>query len=233
MHKTYLFPIIKRRSEAAVARERYLIGVDPEELKAAPPPPPEKPAGWWENLWYHYKWHIITGAFLVLLAVIGIQQLVTRDEPDYNVVLLTADPLTREAVEQLEEQLVSGGEDIDGDGKVEVLIENLALGIAYSNQKIANDNTLYAHFAAGDVLLFAMEPEYYESKILSLSDTYQFFTPLSDGSPYYRWKSKIGDSTKELYVGVRNATGTAGGNDTHDQCLKLVESLMARDTGKE
>ena len=37
-----------------MARERYLIGVDPEELKA-PPPPPEKKTGFFENLWYHYK----------------------------------------------------------------------------------------------------------------------------------------------------------------------------------
>lgn len=217
-----------------MARERYLVGVNPEELKTEPsPPPPEKPAGWWENLWYHYKWHILTGAFVVLLAIIGIQQLVTRDDPDYNVILLTADPLTREAVEQLETTLAKAGEDVDGDGKTEVLIENLALGLAYSNQKIANDNTLYAHIAAGDVLLFAMEPEYYESKILSLSDTYQFFTTLSNDQPYYRWKPTIGSSERELYFGVRNATGTAGGNDSHDQCLKLIETLMAQDTGKE
>lgn len=215
-----------------MARERYLIGVDPDELKAAPPPPPEKPAGWWENLWYHYKWHLIVGGFVVLLVVLGVWQLVTKDDPDYNVVLLTSDPLTTEMVDNLEQILQKAGQDLDEDGKVEVLIENLALGISYSNNKVANDNTLYAHLAAGDVLLFAMEPGY-EDRILSLSDTYEFFTTLSDGEPYYHWRPDVSGVSEELYIGVRNATGTAGGNQTHDECQKLIETLMAQDTGKE
>ena len=214
-----------------MARERYLIGVDPEELKA-PPPPPEKPAGWWENVWYHYKWHILIGGFVALLVVLGVVTLVTKDDPDYTVVLLTADPLTTDMVENLQNQLAAAGEDLDGDGKVEVLIENLAMELDYSNQKIANDNTLMAHFAAGDVLLYAMEPDYYESKILSQAGDYTFFTTLSSDEPYVRWHPDADGVAEELYIGVRNASGTAERNQTHEQCQQLLEQLLAQE-GKE
>ena len=120
-------------------------------------------------------------------------------------------------------------EDVDGDGKVEVLIENLALGIAYSNQKIANDNTFMAHLASGDVLLFAAEPAYYDKKIASLSeDGSSFFAPLSNGDTYVRWHPGRQDVSEELYIGVRPATGTAKQNQSYEQCRRLLEQLMAQ-----
>lgn len=211
-----------------MARERYLIGVDPEELKA-PPPPPEKETGFFENLWYHYKWHLLIGGFMLLLAVLAVVTMVTKDDPDYTVVLLTGDPLTSETVTALQDQLAAVGEDVDGDGKVEVLIENLALGIAYSNQKIANDNTFMAHLASGDVLLFAAEPAYYEKKIASLSeDGSSFFAPLSNGDTYVRWRPGRQDVSEELYIGVRPATGTAKQNQSYEQCHRLLEQLLAQ-----
>lgn len=63
-----------------MARERYLIGVDPEELKA-PPPPPEKKTGFFENLWYHYKWHLLIGGFVLLLLILAVITMVTKDRP--------------------------------------------------------------------------------------------------------------------------------------------------------
>lgn len=209
-----------------MARERYLIGVDPEELKSTPPPQPDKPAGFFENLWYHYKWHIIVIGFLVVLAALGVYQLLSRDDPDYTVVLLTEDPLLADTVEQLQNELAEAAVDLDEDGKVEVLIENLALGIPYSNQKVANENTLIAHFAAGDVLLYITEPDYYESKILARVGEYDFFTPLSNGESYVEWSPGIEGVPDTLYVGVRNATGTAESNDTHTACKALVEGLL-------
>ena len=211
-----------------MARERYLIGVDPEELKA-PPPPPEKKTGFFENLWYHYKWHLLIGGFVLLLLTLAVITMVTKDDPDYTVVLLTGDPLTSETVTALQDQLAAVGEDVDGDGKVEVLIENLALGIAYSNQKIANDNTFMAHLASGDVLLFAAEPAYYDKKIASLSeDGSSFFAPLSNGDTYVRWHPGRQDVSEELYIGVRPATGTAKQNQSYEQCRRLLEQLMAQ-----
>ena len=144
-------------------------------------------------------------------------------------VLLTGDPLTSETVTALQDQLAAVGEDVDGDGKVEVLIENLALGIAYSNQKIANDNTFMAHLASGDVLLFAAEPAYYDKKIASLSeDGSSFFAPLSNGDTYVRWHPGRQDVSEELYIGVRPATGTAKQNQSYEQCRRLLEQLMAQ-----
>ncbi len=208
-----------------MARERYLIGVDPEELKPSAPPPPEKPAGFLENLWYHYKWHIITIGFVLLLVGIGVYQLVSRDDPDYTMVIVTKTPLPRSSVEQLELEFNTVGRDLDGDGKVEVLIENLALGIDYSNQLIANENTLKAHFAAGDVLLYATEPEYYHNRFLAQAGDYDFFATLSNGQDYFEWTPDVKGGGETLYLGVRNATGMAEGNEEFDHCVELVEKF--------
>ncbi|MGI6263934.1 MAG: hypothetical protein ACOYJY_00500 [Acutalibacteraceae bacterium] len=209
-----------------MARERYLVGVDPEELKPDPPKPPQKPAKWWENLWYHYKWNIIVGIFALVLVITGVAQLVKKDDPDFVVVMLTGAPTTAQTNAALQEQLEAVAADRDGDGKIEVLIEDLAMGIAYSDRKVANDNTLLAHLAAGDVLLWAMEPEYYESKIQNLAKDYDFFTTLSDGSDHVVWQPGVDGAPDTLWIGVRNATGTADGNDSHAAAVALVEGLL-------
>lgn len=41
---------------------------------------------WFENYWYHYKWHTIVGLFAVIFAVILIGQMIAKDDIDANVI---------------------------------------------------------------------------------------------------------------------------------------------------
>ena len=66
-----------------MARERYLVGVKPEELiYTPPPPPPSTPKGKWENFWYQYKWVTLGVLAAVIVGTILTVQAVTRVQPD-------------------------------------------------------------------------------------------------------------------------------------------------------
>lgn len=230
-----------------VAREMYLAGVDPEELKPDPKPePPKTFREKWENYWYHYKWvtiGCIAGA--VILAVL-IGQMLTVDRADYTMLLVTDKAYTTPQLEAMEQWMAQYGEDVDGDGKVEVEIVNCYLGATDSQTYYANSQVMQVHLMAGDVMLYAYEPDQYEQFIHTdaVKDAH-FFTPLGEETPglsedgtYWNWSgdSRVtGDAVlstlpEELYFGVRQASGTAkDSRDMHEQGMRLVQAMM---TGK-
>ena len=121
-----------------MARERYLRGISEEELRPDPRPieQPKTPKSWLENFWYHHKVGTLIGAFGLVALIILIVSTVTRVTPDYKAVMVTKNGLLPDEVTYFEEILAQYGEDINGDGKVVVSINNLCLGAqAYANQQ--------------------------------------------------------------------------------------------------
>lgn len=228
-----------------MAREMLLAGVDPEELKPTPKAePPKTPKGKWENFWYHYKWAFWGTLFGVIVLGVLVGQLVTRDPADYHVLLMTKYTYLDRDLAVLEQELAAFGEDIDGDGKVEVLIQNCGMGAIGSQEYSTSIQTVQAHLMAGDVLLFVWEPTYYEQFMKSVEgiseEGYEFLTPLSfenegvtEDGKIWDWKTdprreKLGLKTlpEQLYFGVRNASGTAGEQqELHQQCVALLEAF--------
>lgn len=234
-----------------MAREFLLRGVKAEELL-----PPEKiqapqtPQGKWDNFWYHYKWHFWGGLFLaVVLGVLG-YQIITKDPPDYQIVLVTEIAAWDNSIELMEEELAAFGEDVDGDGKVEVEIQNCFLANPGTPTYYTNQQAIQAHIFAADVMLFVWEPAYYNDFIKNVNATamgeYEFFHTLpfeSDGlvengrlwnwagSGYRDRITKLDDLPKELYFGVRTGDGTAAEQtEMRDRCLRLLEGFA---TGKK
>ncbi len=233
-----------------MAREMALAGVDRSEL--TPPPPPEKPRtlkGKWDNFWYHYKVVFWIVATLVVIAAVIVVQMILDDPADYEVVAVTEYALFPAEIEAMEAYLASVGEDLDGDGKVEVHLENLvptfdadgtsAIGLA-DQQKLVN------YIAAGEKMLFVFDPFSYEGFNTSISDVtsedYVFFAPLDiskegyDQAEHYWCMS--GDPAcedfglmplaTELLLGVRTPEGTAGNREAvkrYEQGKALIEAL--------
>lgn len=227
-----------------MAREMYLAGVDPEDLKPTPKAePPKTFKEKWANYWYHYKWLTIGCLAGVIVLVILIVQMVTVDRPDYTLLLVTNKAYMPQQTEALERFLEQYGEDIDGDGKVEVEILECYLNKADTQTYYANSQMMQVHLMAGDVMLYAYEPELYEQFMSTdAMKEAQFFTPLgtdADGlaedGTYWNWKDDpriTGDEVlsafpEELYFGVRQSTGTAKDSvDMHDQGMRLLQALM-------
>lgn len=239
------FPREAKKGDDRMAREMLLAGVAPEELQPEQPAqPPRSPWQKWENFWYHYKWIVLGCLFVAAVIAVLAVQCARKDPPDYTLLLASERGYLDSELAPLKELLESCGEDVDGDGKVEVQIITCQLGENISREmQLANYQSLQAHLATGDVMLFAFEPAYYEW-LMGVTDgkEHSFLSPLpvqgagvnEDGCSW-DWSSdsritedaRFDDLPQKLYFGVRAAVGTAEKRgEEHDQGMALLTALI-------
>ena len=214
-----------------MAREMALAGVNREELK--PPEPPKAPEGWeskWQNIWYHHKWLLLFLAFLSVLALVLLHQTLTKDNPDYEVIVVTELAILPPEQEALEAYLAACGADVDEDGKVEVSIVNLtpsyasdvAPGIGHSDAQ-----KLISSLASGENMLYVFDDVSLRGFLDTVSDVtdedFWFFAPLNTTSSLYdaelccfdwaqdprRNSDALATMPEHMWFGVRTADGTA------------------------
>ena len=224
-----------------MARERYLVGVDKEELKRKPEQP-QQPMSFREklgNLWYHSRALIIFIFFLVCVAVFGIVQHVTQERPDYRICMAAMTYVPDEIVASMEIELEKYGKDLNGDGKVSVEVQSLNVS---PEQTMSNDlasmgrQSVMAHIASRNVAVFAFAPEYYELLEDMMEEGSTFFMPINGEETYYNWNLLEFAHTKwdgispdiealiptDMYIGVRSM-----GDDLSKKEREMVESGVA------
>lgn len=222
-----------------MAREWLLRGVDPEELKAAPKDEgPQTSRSWWENFWYHHKLAFWLGLFGVVVLIVTVVQLVQKDDPDYRVLLLSEKGYTTQELAALEALLTPYGEDLDGDGKVEIQVENCLYGPHVDQSQNSGIQQVQAHLVAADRMFFMMEPDsykYFTRTVQSTSDdvTADFFAVLDGGDTVWDWEGdprpaeELQERAPSLYFGVRATKGTAGkATELYEQSRKLLENFI-------
>ena len=92
------------------------------------------------NFWFYYKKHLMIGlAVLLVLVYLGIQKLHT-DEPDYHIGLVRSDPLSEEALHELETGFTAAGSDLNGDGQVLVQIHSYYVDLADDSENAGVNN---------------------------------------------------------------------------------------------
>lgn len=236
-----------------MARDFALAGVDREEVQNAPPPerPPRDFFDVMSDFWYHHKPFVILGGFLLFVAGWLLVTTLLDNPPDYRVVVVTERPFAAKEREALESYLAQGGVDLDGDGKVEVLVDSLSPNyydeLAPTVGKADNDK-LQSHLATGEVMMFVFDPEGYEGFGETLDNVfdaeYEFFATLNTTSEHYNaqehywnWKGDkriaefgMASFPEELYFCVRYPGGTAGGKDSTQMSkdgVALLEKLIS------
>ena len=229
-----------------MAREGLLRGVDPEELKATQKDEgPQTPRSRWENFWYHHKLKFWLITFVVVVLTIAVVQLINKDDPDYRVLLMTKELYTEADLAAMETLLEQYGEDLDGDGKVEIRIENCQYGSHVEQRKNSGIQIVQAHLMAADRMFFMMEPSAYEYFMRSLKGSYEdgvvdFFAPieiegkaLMENQTIWNWNGdprlteELREKFPDLYFGVRATKGTAGkATELYDQSMTLLEHLV-------
>lgn len=228
-----------------MAREWLLRGVDPEELKAPPKEEiPQTMESRWDNFWYHHKLKFWLILFAVVVAVIAVVQMVSRDDPDYRVLLITETAYSQSELEALAAMLEPYGADLDGDGKVEVRVENCLYGKNVDQSRQSGVQQVQAHLVAGDRMFFIWEPTTYKQfmrSIMADGEEVDFLAPIgveskglnADGT-VYNWKgdprpiAELQERAPELYFGVRLPQGTAAqSQELHQQSLELLENFIA------
>ena len=76
---------------------------------------------WLDNFWYHHKWTVIIIGFFLIVAIVGIVQMINKEDYDIEITLATNTIFYAENVDKLEGALVGlMPEDINGDGKKNV-----------------------------------------------------------------------------------------------------------------
>lgn len=92
----------------------------PEEKRELTPK--EKRRNWWD---YH-KWHVAAAVALVLFAAFVVRDVMRnkRDVPDYQIAYVGSTYLSEETLASLEDALAQLGEDLSGNGLVEVTVNH-------------------------------------------------------------------------------------------------------------
>lgn len=227
-----------------MARERYLRGISEEELRPDPRPieKPKTPKSWLENFWYHHKVGVFIGGFVLIVLTVIVVNILTRVRPDYKAVLVTESGFLPDEITYLEGILAQYGEDVNGDGKVVVNINNLCLGTMAGANPIANIQALQIQVLTGDTLLYLYEPVFEPRFTVVGSDkTYCLLTELpfsnegvSEDKISWNWSGNthheqdviLARFPKDLHFGVRFAVpDNEESAEEYAQIMKLLEAF--------
>lgn len=228
-----------------MARKMLLAGVNEEELQRnTGSNEPQTPKGKWENFWYYYKWWVLGGLVLALIITICVVQMVTKVEPDYEIVLVTTEAVDFESQSKLHDALHEYAVDVNEDGEIRVGLENLAIGNgdgAVNEMTYTYVTKLQALMSADYNKFYIFDQACYERVIKnSVDEGYPFYIPLDVDTEgyvaeyeYWDWygseyqQSEWGKQFPEhLYFGVSGPT-EKGSNKRQQADKQTVEACKA------
>ena len=161
--------------------------------------PEEKRRNWWD---YH-KWHVVIAIVCLIFAADLVSDVVrnARNEPDYTIAYVGVTALPDELVAAVEEAIATQGEDLNGNGKVQVELVQYQLFDENTDVNPAQreENAERAYNAS---MLLTLNIETLESMIYLLEDPAHFGStyPIlchtdgalpgegSDAPMYYLWQ---------------------------------------------
>lgn len=81
-----------------------------------------------ENFWYHYKFHTIVFVIVLVTLAVSITQCATKTDYDYKIVVATRSvTLSTFQLQAMTEELNRYGEDLNGDGEVNLMLVDCTL----------------------------------------------------------------------------------------------------------
>ncbi len=93
---------------------------------------------WLSNFWYHHKWKVIIIGFFAIVIIVGVVQMLKKEDHDIEIVIATHTMLYAEDSEALEKALVSlMPEDFNGDGKKTLYLNTYKI---YSEEELKAAN---------------------------------------------------------------------------------------------
>lgn len=139
-----------------MARERYLLHqgeetIHSDKLKRTPKTFKQKR----QNFWYYHKWHVLIAIVAAIVAIVMIQNAMTRENPDYVVGLITDRIPSQETLDHIAGQLELCAPDRNGDGQVLVQVTDYEVGESDNPQIVmASTTKLAGDFQTGNVMLY-------------------------------------------------------------------------------
>ena len=189
------------------------------------------------NFWFYHKWHALIVLVVVAILTFFTVQCATRTKADYSVVLYLNQSVSLEQRIALQEMLSQYGEDINGDGEVEVEVFDVSFREDETNTNVISASRIKAigQMSLSDSMIYITDstrfPEYMEEEYR----LYQQLDWLPD-QDHYAWNWKGSDLQKTLsefglpktmYFSLRRVEGTAVAQDAGvEERLKQSEQLL-------
>ena len=138
---------------------------------------------WLENYWYHYKWVTIVAVFVAVIAVIGISQMLNKEDADVRMVYFGPATVSGQQAGDMEfafEQMMKSDYDGDGTKSVQITVLNYYTEEQYAEKKkeAEENETFFAYdpskasdtisqlntlIGTGDTAICLLDDEMYES----------------------------------------------------------------------
>ena len=151
------------RQKQLVALKKMQQGVVPVPEYTPADTSPKTPADKWHNFWYYYKYYVLATVVLAIVIAVCVSQCVNRTKYDYTVLLHGYTEIYESQSDVIAQNLAAYGEDVNGDGKTNVLIINCSADDKTDyNQRTAKSARLQANLTDENVILFLTDDEGFE-----------------------------------------------------------------------
>lgn len=206
---------------------------------------------WFENIWYHYKWFIISGVLGAFVLTVVVGQCATKAKYDLSVVVcFTQTEITDNQVELIKQGVIEYVEDYNGDGKVNLNFINCTFFENSKDQQYVMTKRSKLQISAmgeSSAILYITDDKAFQYIDDIMAESGGFFDNVNlpehngkalkiSGLPFYSDFLKTGDKLPQnLYISKRVIKGTlieAKDNVTvyEDASDKFLESLTKATT---
>ena len=132
--------------------------------------------GWLDNVWYHYKWHIIISFFALIIVVVGSVQFFSRQEHDVFIYIAGEKGLAAEDADAFMREMEDAfAPDKNGDGKavVDMKVDKFVMvEKAGGKKELFNPNEQFSaterfnlELATGECIVYILQPEFFRGNL--------------------------------------------------------------------
>lgn len=200
-------------------------------------PPPEPPKNYSEkenrqNFWLYHKWYFYGGIAAIIIVSLFIYSIASKVAPDYQIGIISEQTVPEELLKAIEKSIVPLVDDLNGDGKTVVQLNqyNLKLGGELTgdpNVHAANVTRLMGDIQVGDSMIYLLD------NVKGVQET-QGFLAYNDGT--YPQEGDVVDYSKMGYkwtdckglqeLDLKNINmSTFGGDVVVEDGQKLMENF--------
>lgn len=141
--------------------------------------------GWLDNVWYHFKAPIVIGVFALVIVIVGMTQMIVREEHDVFVYCVGETGLSAKASDEFMQEMQSKFTvDYNSDGKkiVDLKVDKFIMTedgagnrIVYNpSEQLSISERFNLELAAGECVVYIMEPAFFRGNLdylATFSDT--------------------------------------------------------------
>jgi hypothetical protein len=134
---------------------------------------------WFENYWYHYKWHTIGGLFVLFMVISLVHDLVTKEKYDAEMMITGQQYVDYTVSERLGLLLSQYAEDYDGNGEINVAVfsNEFPTNSAQAEMVMAAQTKLMAELSDGRSMILILDD--YTYNLIDAGNQDGFFVDLS------------------------------------------------------